>query len=123
MKQFTENQRLKIFREFLNKKQYDFYSIANLKQGSYSDIERGKVKVSTDLKLILNKEYSLNIDWIEKGIGAMVLNAPTPKIETQQEEITDSSSIESLKMLLSEKDKLLAAKDETIALLKKMLDK
>lgn len=67
----TANQRLKIFRQSLKKTQSEFAEVVNLKQGSYSDVERGKVKVSGDIKNALNKEFSLNIDWLESGTGDM----------------------------------------------------
>jgi transcriptional regulator with XRE-family HTH domain len=69
----TENERLKIFRHSLKQTQFKFGEVANIKQGSYADIERGKVKVSTDLKLALSKEFSLNIEWLETGKGEMFL--------------------------------------------------
>lgn len=67
----TENQRLKMFREHKGKTQRVFADICGLKQGSYADVERGKVNVSGDIKIALNKEYSLNIGWLETGSGRM----------------------------------------------------
>lgn len=69
----TENQRLKIYRESKNMSQQQFADLIGIKQGSYSDQERGKVRVSGDVKVALFKEYSLNIDWLETGIGDMDL--------------------------------------------------
>lgn len=70
-KQETENQRLKFFRGLKNCTQQQFADLAKIKQGSYADQERGKVKVSGDVKLALFKEFSLNIEWLETGEGDM----------------------------------------------------
>lgn len=67
----TENQRLKYFRSLKKCTQQQFADLAGIKQGSYADQERGKVKVSGDVKLALFKEYSLNISWLETGKGEM----------------------------------------------------
>ncbi|MCW3465027.1 XRE family transcriptional regulator [Chitinophaga nivalis] len=69
----TENQRLKTFRTALRKTQQEFGTATGLKQGSYADVERGKVKVSGDIKNALIKEFSLNITWLESGKGSMFL--------------------------------------------------
>lgn len=69
--EITENQRLKIFRKSINKTQQQFADACSLKQGSYADVERGKVKVSGDIKNALNKDFSLNINWLETGNGEM----------------------------------------------------
>jgi DNA-binding XRE family transcriptional regulator len=72
----TENQRLKIFRTEMRRTQFEFAEVVGLKQGSYADVERGKVKVSGDIKNSLNKEFSLNIEWLETGQGDMVNKSP-----------------------------------------------
>lgn len=69
----TENQRLKIIRNSLGKTQTEFGKVFGLKQGSYADIERGKVRVSGDIKIALEKEFSINIEWLETGEGDMVM--------------------------------------------------
>jgi len=93
--QLTENQRLKFFRGLKNCTQQQFADLANIKQGSYADQERGKVKVSGDVKLALFKEFSLNIDWLETGEGEMY--APDYKelvreLESRLEEYERSST-------------------------------
>lgn len=70
----TENERLKILQSELGfSSQAKFAEKLHLKQGSLSDIYRGKggIKVSDSIKRILEKEYSINIDWLEKGEGEM----------------------------------------------------
>ena len=68
----TENQRLKIIQKKLSfNSQADFAKALGIKQGSLSDIYREKkgVGVSDSIKMKLEKEYSINIDWIETGEG------------------------------------------------------
>ncbi|WP_313418758.1 LexA family transcriptional regulator [Sphingobacterium multivorum] len=67
----TENQRLKIFREHFGYNQKDFAKRLQMKPGSLSDVERGKVGVSTKLKQILFLACLMNIEWLETGSGEM----------------------------------------------------
>lgn len=71
----TENERLKKIREHLGKTQAAFALYFNLKQGSYADVERGKVKVSGNIKRVLEKEFNINLNWFESGEGEMVLSS------------------------------------------------
>ena len=73
----TENQRLKIIQKKLSfNSQAEFAKALGIKQGSLSDIYREKkgVGVSDSIKMRLEKEYSINIDWIEKGEGEIIKN-------------------------------------------------
>jgi bacteriophage CI repressor helix-turn-helix domain len=73
----TENQRLKIIQKKLSfNSQADFAKALGIKQGSLSDIYREKkgVGVSDSIKMKLEKEYSINIDWIETGEGEIIKN-------------------------------------------------
>lgn len=95
----TENQRLKIFRKSLNKTQMEFGVVTGLKQGSFADVERGKVKVSGDIKNALRKEFSLNIEWLETGQGEMTAITAKPNARSIGEiqyplEFTDSPFID-----------------------------
>jgi DNA-binding XRE family transcriptional regulator len=69
----TENDRLKKIRLFLKKSQDDFASLLGMKQGSLSDIERGKdgISVSKEVKYRLDKDLNVSIDWLETGKGEM----------------------------------------------------
>ena len=71
---YTENQRLKIFRECLKISQMDFANSLELKQGSYSDVERGKASVSRDIIIKLISIYRLNATWFYTGVGEMFIN-------------------------------------------------
>ena len=71
----TENQRLKIIQKKLSfNSQADFAKALGIKQGSLSDIYREKkgVGVSDSIKMKLEKEYSININWLETGKGEMI---------------------------------------------------
>ena len=73
----TENQRLKIIQKKLSfNSQADFAKALGIKQGSLSDIYREKkgVGVSDSIKMKLEKEYSININWIETGEGEIIKN-------------------------------------------------
>ncbi len=68
----TENQRLKELQKKLNfKNQVEFAKALGIKQGSLSDIYREKsgLSVSDSIKMKLLKDYSINIEWLEKGTG------------------------------------------------------
>ena len=71
----TENKRLKELQKELSfKSQVEFADFLGIKQGSLSDIYREKkgVGVSDSIKMKLEKEYSINIDWLETGKGEML---------------------------------------------------
>jgi bacteriophage CI repressor helix-turn-helix domain len=73
----TENQRLRIIQKELSfNSQAEFAKALGIKQGSLSDIYREKkgVGVSDSIKMKLEKEYSINIDWIETGEGEIIKN-------------------------------------------------
>lgn len=70
----TENNRLKELQGRLGfSSQSDFAKKLGIKQGSLSDIYREKkgVGVSDSIKRILDKEFSINIEWLETGNGSM----------------------------------------------------
>lgn len=73
----TENKRLKELQKILNfSSQEKFAQVLGIKQGSLSDIYRAKggIGVSSSIKRVLEKEYSINIDWLETGEGEMLKN-------------------------------------------------
>lgn len=72
----NENERLKEVQKILGfKSQSEFADVIGIKQGSLSDIYRGKngVGVSDSIKMKLMKEYSINIEWLETGVGTPIL--------------------------------------------------
>ena len=70
-----ENERLKELQAVLGfKSQAAFASALGIKQGSLSDVYRKKagIKVSDSIKRVLDKDYSVNIEWLETGEGEML---------------------------------------------------
>lgn len=73
----TSNQRLKEVQKILNfRTQQEFADALGIKQGSLSDIYRGKVGVSSAILLTLSKDYSINIKWLKTGEGSMLKEEP-----------------------------------------------
>jgi transcriptional regulator with XRE-family HTH domain len=70
-----ENERFKIIRKELGFNQEELANAINIKQGSISDIERGKVNVSDNIKYKLNKILNVNIEYIEKGLEPKLFEA------------------------------------------------
>lgn len=69
----TSSERLKIARKKLGFSQVYFSEALGIKQGSYSDIERGKVKdISESLLLILDMKFGINPEWLKTGRGEML---------------------------------------------------
>lgn len=70
----SENQRLKELQKTLGfSSQAKFAAALGIKQGSLSDIYRGKngIGVSAAIKARLLKDFSINIDWLETGAGSV----------------------------------------------------
>lgn len=86
--------RLRLVRKHLGLSQSNFAESLGLKQGSYSDIERGRTKSVSDgvIKLISNI-YNIDGDWLLTGQGEMI-NEKEGHIPTSQ-----SSSKENFKLV------------------------
>ena len=67
----TENERIKLVRKHLSLTQKAFSQTLDIKQGSYSDVERGKAGVSALLLKNLIKKYRVNPLWLCEGEGHM----------------------------------------------------
>ncbi len=65
-----ENQRIKILREYLHLSQIEFANELGRKQGSISDIERGRNTIDGIVQL-LEIKFNVNIDWLKNGVGDM----------------------------------------------------
>lgn len=77
--------RLRQLRKHLGMNQIDFAESLGLKQGSYSDLERGKSGLSNHVKMLLSEKYNVNIDWLVNGEGNMFTGEP--------KEVNSSSNI------------------------------
>lgn len=76
----TENERLKMLQKMLNFSSQEQFAVKlGIKQGSLSDIYRAKdgIKVSDSIKRILDKDFSINIDWLEYGKGEIFKTGTT----------------------------------------------
>ncbi len=110
----TENERLKIIRRKLGLSQAELAERLYMKQGSISDAERGSkgIKVSNTIKFLLNKEFYVNIEWIETGKGEIFLKKESERdIDKVDKELglekEEDLTISRLITLLEKKDKQL----------------
>ncbi|MFD2288811.1 DNA-binding protein [Pedobacter petrophilus] len=71
----TEIDRLKSVMNILSfRTQRDFAAALNIKDGSLSDILRGRVGISNGFKDRLSFKFDVNIEWLETGVGEPLLN-------------------------------------------------
>ncbi|MCX2431336.1 MULTISPECIES: LexA family transcriptional regulator [unclassified Pedobacter] len=69
----NELDRLKLLMDILGfKTQRDFAAALNIKDGSLSDILRGRTGISNAIKDRLNFKLNINIEWLETGVGEAV---------------------------------------------------
>ncbi len=71
--QLTPNERLKELRQKMSISAKDFASSLGIKQGSYSDIERGKVLFSSTVMKKLDEIYNINLNWLLSGMGEPII--------------------------------------------------
>lgn len=68
------SERLRLLRIKLEMSQEDFAESIGLKQGSYSDIERGRTKnISGPIIKIIEILYGVNSEWLIKGEGELFI--------------------------------------------------
>ena len=72
----SENERLKEIRKSLELTQREFSDALDIKQGSYSDVERGKAGISAVLLKNLIRRFRINPLWLCEGEGAMFIDGP-----------------------------------------------
>ena len=77
----TINQRLKSIRERLHINQRDFAKTLEIKQGSLSDIERGRIGVSSKIVEKLTKKLNVNSGWLYDGKGDIFIGNNLPNIQ------------------------------------------
>ncbi|PKP39254.1 MAG: hypothetical protein CVT98_02505 [Bacteroidetes bacterium HGW-Bacteroidetes-15] len=78
----TENERLKVLRTHLGLTQRLFSQALEIKQGSYSDVERGKAGVSAVLMKNLIRKYRVNPLWLCEGEGTMFISSDSSRWES-----------------------------------------
>lgn len=70
----SENERLKEIRKSLDLTQREFSDALDIKQGSYSDVERGKAGISAVLLKNLIRRFRINPLWLCEGEGEMFID-------------------------------------------------
>lgn len=70
----TEGERLKEIRKVLGLTQRELSEALEIKQGSYSDVERGKAGISSLLLKNLIKKFRVNPIWLCEGEGRMFIS-------------------------------------------------
>lgn len=91
----TENTRLKNFRTHLNMQQGEFCQHLGIKQGSYSDIERGRNSISYQVLKKCMEKFDLNPNWLLTGMGEMFLSEENkdsfePTVKKNNYEVKDN---------------------------------
>ena len=71
----SENERLKEIRKLLDFTQREFSDALDIKQGSYSDVERGKAGISAVLLKNLIRRFRVNPLWLCEGEGEMFIDS------------------------------------------------
>lgn len=116
----TENERLKIVRQHFKLTQKGFSQALDIKQGSYSDVERGKAGVSAHLLKNLIKRYKVNPLWLCEGEGDMFfeLDSNTPKDNVTNDAVNKiKAEREELRQLLLHKQQCVENIKEIVAFL------
>lgn len=75
----SENERLKEIRKALELTQREFSETLDIKQGSYSDVERGKAGISAILLKNLIRRFRVNPLWLCEGEGDMFIESTDSK--------------------------------------------
>ncbi|WP_157263990.1 XRE family transcriptional regulator [Pedobacter sp. Leaf176] len=102
----TEIERLRIIMERLNfKTQKKFAASLNLKEGSLSDILRGRIGISNAVKDRLFLKFNINLEWLEKGMGEPILKKGPVVSETKEGVPYFDISISDMDTLLLEEEK------------------
>jgi DNA-binding XRE family transcriptional regulator len=85
----TKNQRVKIERTALDLQQGEFAEALSMKQGSISDVERGKGNVSDKLIAKMEEVFGVNPDYINSGKSPQFINGK-PKSYSLNKAITST---------------------------------
>lgn len=109
-------ERLHFIRKKLGESQENFSKNLGVQRGSYSDVERGKVKNFSDgMLLLLRINYGVNTEWVLTGTGEPFLPKGVAK-----DPFTDDK--EALLEKLREKDVIIEAQKKKIQSLEKRIE-
>ncbi len=89
----SENERLKEIRKSLELTQREFSDALDIKQGSYSDVERGKAGISAVLLKNLIRRFRINPLWLCEGEGAMFIDKPDEISKLPPNRVSRSSGL------------------------------
>ena len=92
----TENERLKKMRLALGLNQRLFSEALGIKQGSYSDVERGKSGLSAIIIKALIVKFRVNPIWLFEGKGAMFIGEKTIPQKLYKELIERTISVSTI---------------------------
>ena len=117
----TENERLRSIRTQLNLTQKTFSESLEIKQGSYSDVERGKAGISALLLKNLIRKYRVNPLWLCEGEGSMFVGESPDWAEGKSSAAFDSQTDdkESLTQLLQRQQQYIQSIKEVVDFLDK----
>jgi len=119
----TENWRLKEIRKNLGFTQKEFADSLGLKQGSYSDIERGKVGISGVLLKFLITKYRVNPLWLYEGTGGKFLDAGIGgKVEDSSHSKDDCPRCRQMEKIIEAHIQTIETQQEYINSLKSLLE-
>lgn len=88
------SKKLKSIRNMIGITQSQMADSLGIKQGSYSDIERGKSPITKSLELLVIYRFSVNQEWIDSGKGPMFNNGETIKEEEAPSIIGSNTNLE-----------------------------
>jgi transcriptional regulator with XRE-family HTH domain len=125
----TENERLKEIRKLLEFTQREFSDALDIKQGSYSDVERGKAGISAVLLKNLIRRFRINPLWLCEGEGEMFIDKPeeqSPRLQNTNlahkvDHSTRNSTLDS-STEFQEHAKLLEQQQDNLENLKSIID-
>lgn len=79
------SKRLLLARKKLGESQADFAKGIGMKQGSYSDFERGRRdNFSESTLMLLEINFGISREWLLNGVGEMFLSPPEKDIDTEK---------------------------------------
>lgn len=116
----TENERLKTIRQHFKLTQKEFSMTLDIKQGSYSDVERGKAGISAILLKNLIKKYGISPLWLCEGAGNMFIEVDdnTARVSpTSCDESTSKEEKKKIKRLLKHEQQVIENIKDIIAFL------
>jgi len=87
----SENERLKEIRKLLDFTQREFSDALDIKQGSYSDVERGKAGISAVLLKNLIRRFRINPLWLCEGEGDMLIDTSGSGISISANNVVHSN--------------------------------